>query len=670
MSLLSPELLQVPSTAVQPVQSYLPLYRKYRPNTLADLVGQSVIQQALGNAIALGKVAHAYLFCGPRGTGKTSTARILAKSLNCAQGPTITPCGTCPSCEGMAAGHATDVIEFDAASHNGVEQARELIESTQYAPIAGRYKIYIIDEVHMLTPQAFNTLLKTLEEPPPNVIFVFATTEAHKVLPTIISRCQRFDFQRVTSTDLVARLEHIAEQEGILLTPEVLYLIARKAKGGLRDAVGMLDQLSVLALAEPGKPLDLQTAGAFLGVLDEAMLAQLLRQLIAQAPQQVLELIQNAARSAADPYQVLAGLVAIARALLWQLSMHKTLTTAADAAKVLDVLPETAETLLQLASTTPPALVTALLSRLNQAERDMRQGQDAWLWLEVALMDIAYRQDLPILQELAERLEKLEAGGVAVAHTPQLATPAMPTASAPMAATLSQAPAQSTVKSSPVPAAQPLKPATPMPAPAKAQTPANMPAPAMAQAPASTDDWQAFLLKIGSGMTRALVKDHAALSEMDDASLTLIVKSQPLAEKLMLDQHKIHVEAAAKAVYGRALTLKVIVGERPATPPSSTLSPSPTSTSLSAEPEPVNSAPAQPKAQVPPPPASSQSLTPATAATPDTTLPTLAPQAPALPPLINDTEADRAETGHLETSITIDEARQYTIELLQGTVIE
>ena len=195
--------------------NYVPLYRKYRPQTLEQLVGQEHIKKTLTSAIELGKIAHAFLFTGPRGTGKTSTARILAKSLNCKNGPTIHPCGECESCRDITNSVPIDVIEIDAASNRKVEDTQNILEKIQYVPVNGKYKIYIIDEVHMLTNHAFNALLKTLEEPPENVIFILATTEVHKVLDTIKSRCQRFDFRRITTEDIVKHLRYISDQEKI-----------------------------------------------------------------------------------------------------------------------------------------------------------------------------------------------------------------------------------------------------------------------------------------------------------------------------------------------------------------------------------------------------------------------------------------------------------------------
>jgi DNA polymerase III subunit gamma/tau len=223
--------------------SYQVFARKYRPQVFDDVLGQDHVVQTLKNAIEQRRLAHAYLFVGPRGTGKTSTARILAKGLNCVKGPTPNPCGVCDSCREIAQGISLDVLEIDGASNNSVDQIRELRDNVRFAPIRGRYKLYIIDEVHMLSTQAFNALLKTLEEPPEHVIFVFATTEVHKVLPTILSRCQRFDLRRIPTQVIARHLAFIAEQENVRLSHAAAEAIAVAADGGLRDAESMLDQL-------------------------------------------------------------------------------------------------------------------------------------------------------------------------------------------------------------------------------------------------------------------------------------------------------------------------------------------------------------------------------------------------------------------------------------------
>ncbi len=231
-------------------KSYLPLFRKYRPQSFKDLVGQENLVKALTNAIELNRIAPAYLFCGPRGTGKTSSARIFAKSLNCINGPTVNPCQECPSCVDITNATGVDVIEIDAATNRGVEGAEDLIAQVHYAPVRGKYKIFIIDEVHMLSATAFNALLKTFEEPPENVIFILATTEPHKVLETIVSRCQRFDFRRITVDDIVKRLREISNIENIKITDDALFAIAKNVSGGLRDSLALLDQVSILGTQE------------------------------------------------------------------------------------------------------------------------------------------------------------------------------------------------------------------------------------------------------------------------------------------------------------------------------------------------------------------------------------------------------------------------------------
>ncbi len=231
-------------------EKYLPLFRKYRPQSFKDVVGQESLVKALSNAIELNRIANAYLFAGPRGTGKTSCARIFAKSLNCVNGPTLEPCQKCPSCLDITNASGLDVIEIDAATNRGIDDAKELIAQTQYAPMNGKYKIFIIDEVHMLSNEAFNALLKTFEEPPANVIFILATTEPHKVIETIVSRCQRFDLRRITTEDITKRLREISDIENIKITNDALFTIAKNVSGGLRDSLALLDQVSILGARE------------------------------------------------------------------------------------------------------------------------------------------------------------------------------------------------------------------------------------------------------------------------------------------------------------------------------------------------------------------------------------------------------------------------------------
>lgn len=260
------------------MKQYKPLYLKYRPQSLSEVIGQKVVTKTLTNAIKFERIVHAYLFCGPRGTGKTSTARILAKSLNCEKGITESPCNKCVSCTSIMQGNSLDVIEIDAASHRKVEDAEDLINRVNLGTYGSRYKVYIIDEVHMLTDHAFNALLKTLEEPPKNVIFILATTEEHKVIPTIISRCQKLEFKLVVEKDLEERIKFIANEEKINISDSIVSFITKRSGGCLRDAVSFLDQISVLQ--EGDKEIDANEVYELFGVVDRASLFDLLKAIL------------------------------------------------------------------------------------------------------------------------------------------------------------------------------------------------------------------------------------------------------------------------------------------------------------------------------------------------------------------------------------------------------
>ena len=292
--------------------AYIALYRQWRPGSFKDLVGQTAVSRTLSHAISAGRIAHAYLFSGPRGTGKTSTAKILAKSLNCEKGPTPEPCGVCKNCTKIADGTALDVFEIDAASNRGIDEMRDLREKVKFTPAEGRYKVYIIDEVHMLTTEAFNALLKTLEEPPAHVVFILATTEPHKVPATIQSRCQRFDFRRITVEEIEARLAYVAQEMKIPCEKEALRLIARQADGGMRDALSLLDQCASL----DGDTLTAACVEENLGLIGHEPIYRLTKSIGERAKGEVLETIAELLALGKDPMQLLAELTLHLRSLM------------------------------------------------------------------------------------------------------------------------------------------------------------------------------------------------------------------------------------------------------------------------------------------------------------------------------------------------------------------
>jgi len=292
--------------------SYIVLARKWRPKTFDDVIGQEVITQTLKNAVSTGKIAHALIFSGPRGVGKTSTARIIAKALNCEKGPTSDPCSNCSFCKEISEGKSLDVIEIDAASHTGVDDVREIIENIRYLPSSGKTKIYIIDEAHMLSQSAFNALLKTLEEPPPHVLFILATTEVHKIPVTILSRCQRYDFKKVSTANIKERIELIAFSEGIKIPEETLYLIAQESDGSLRDALSIVDQL----IATFGNEIKHEDATGILGISDKSLIKSTIEAILNKNPKKCIEILNEVSEKGVSPKRFVEDLLKIVRYIL------------------------------------------------------------------------------------------------------------------------------------------------------------------------------------------------------------------------------------------------------------------------------------------------------------------------------------------------------------------
>ncbi|MEH2465463.1 DNA polymerase III subunit gamma/tau [Nostoc sp.] len=358
--------------------SYEPLHHKYRPKSFAELVGQEAIATTLTNAISTSKIAPAYLFTGPRGTGKTSSARILAKSLNCLKSdkPTAEPCGVCEVCQGITKGYALDIIEIDAASNTGVDNIRELIEKAQFAPVQCRYKVYVIDECHMLSTQAFNALLKTLEEPPRHVVFVLATTDPQRVLPTIISRCQRFDFRRIQLEAMVKHLSAIASKENIHISADAVTLVAQLAQGGLRDAESLLDQLGLLAgEVTPDRVWDL------VGTVSEQDLLGLLNAIAQDKPEAVLDCTHKILDRGREPLTLLQNLAAFYRDLL-------IARTAPNRHDLVACTQQTWTVLVEFAQYFDMSAILAGQQHLREAEVQIKNTTQPRLWLEVTLLGL------------------------------------------------------------------------------------------------------------------------------------------------------------------------------------------------------------------------------------------------------------------------------------------
>lgn len=377
--------------------SYISLYRKYRPQTFGEVVGQTHITQTLANAVKQNRFSHAYLFAGPRGTGKTTTARIFAKALNCAKGPTPTPCNECGICLQIIEGNSIDVLEIDAASNRGIDEIRDLREKIRFTPTEARYKMYIIDEVHMLTPEAFNALLKTLEEPPECVVFVLATTEPHKVLPTILSRCQRFDFRRIPISDAVGYLHQIAKAEGIVIDETVLPLIARQAQGSLRDAIGVLEQLSSFA----GEKIGLDEVISLLGMVEIELLFEIVDIVSRRDTAGALFFVEGLMGSARDIRQFTKELIDHLRNLF-------VIRSTDEPAGMIDATPDALARMEAQTCSFRPSEIMRFMDILTETHGEMRWSPDAKLLLEMALVKMTKPEVDASLDGLLYRIDELE----------------------------------------------------------------------------------------------------------------------------------------------------------------------------------------------------------------------------------------------------------------------
>ncbi len=376
--------------------SYLVLARKYRPNTFEEVVGQEGVVRTLQNAIGMKRVAHAYLFTGARGVGKTTVARLLAKALNCEQGPTATPDNTCPSCLEIIRGSSPDVFEIDGASNTGVDDIRQLRDNSQYLPARSRYKIYIIDEVHMLSTSAFNALLKTLEEPPEHVKFIFATTEAHKIPVTVLSRCQRFDFKRISSADIQAHLDKVLTAEGMQIEPEGLRIIARQAGGSIRDSLSLTDQV----LAFGGETISAEQVRTALGLADAAIFEEVIEQVLQNRPDELMQLVEKLFDEGHDLKRFIEG-------LLWHVHRLVLFRSLKKPDELVDLLDEERERLRNQAGLADRLRWHQIFDVLSRCAEDLGRHPYPRLVLETSLLRLTAIEPVVSIDELLARAEAL-----------------------------------------------------------------------------------------------------------------------------------------------------------------------------------------------------------------------------------------------------------------------
>jgi DNA polymerase III subunit gamma/tau len=526
---------------------YIPLHHKYRPQTFADLVGQEAIATTLSHAISREQIAPAYLFTGPRGTGKTSSARILAKSLNCLgyQTPTVTPCGKCDVCTQISLGLALDIIEIDAASNTGVDNIREIIERAQFAPVQCRYKVYIIDEVHMLSTAAFNALLKTLEEPPHHVVFVLATTDPQRVLPTITSRCQRYHFRRIPLPAMVEHLGNIAQIETIQLTPGALTLVAQVAQGGLRDAESLLDQLSLL-----GEEVDEDRVWDLVGAVPERDLLQLLEAIAARSAESILSQIRDLLERGREPLVVLQQLAGFYRDLL----IAKTAPNRGDLVAITEV---GWHKLVELAKNWHLESIIVGQQHLKSSELQLKQTTQPRLWLEVGVLGLL-EPDREGSVEKPKTISAPTSSAPTVKLEPVRVTPTVEMVAPPAAISI---PTEKVVAAIQTPVSSQVTVAA-----NEAISPEDYavvtPIDEAASETASNYDLQAAWTQVIANLqplaTQALLNQHCYLVQFDGESAEIGVKSQPLLKHAQVKLP--NIEAAFRQVYQQSVRIILTVG--------------------------------------------------------------------------------------------------------------
>jgi len=533
--------------------SYLVLARKYRPQRFSELVGQEHVARTLSNAIAQNRVHHAFLFTGARGVGKTSAARILAKALSCEKGPTAEPCGKCDLCQEIAGGRSVDVIEIDAASNTKVEETKSILEGVRYLPARARRKVYIIDEVHMLSAHSFNALLKTLEEPPPHVVFVFATTEVHKIPVTILSRCQRFDFKLISTVRLAEHLEGILKTEKIKATPDAVRLIARQAAGSVRDGLSLLDQ--AIAYVAP-ETLTAEVTADVLGVADRRLLVELAGAALDRDAATALRLIARAADRGVDFGELGRSFLGFLRDL--EVIARVSGAKGTDVADLIDATPEEIEEARALAGRAAAGLFPVLFDRWARAVDEASRLPAPRLLFEMAALDLCAAEPMVPLGDLLQRLDDLEARLRGAPRPPSAPAPGAPPAPAGGG---SRPKAPSGQRSWAAPPAAPSEASAPA-------APAAAPASASALPPSEPgsvgESWRRVTAAFeAKGPRLASLLAHAEVVSLTANELTLAFESKrdvDLAEKARAE-----IEQGASATLGRTLKLTITVGStRPA----------------------------------------------------------------------------------------------------------